>query len=287
MSPLRVAALNLASGRGADGALLAAGALARGLAALAALEADVVALQEVDVAQPRSGGLHQAALAAQALGAADWRFAPALVGTPDLRRTWRGAGGRLLGPGDVPDEPVFGVALLSRRPVRSWHALPLRAGPWRLPVRAPDPRTDRLRWRALPDEPRVALAAVLDGAAPDVAAGAVVASTHLSFGPPTAARQLRQVRRWLLSLPAGAGPRVLAGDLNLPGPVPAWVTGGTALVPGTTFPGADPRLQLDHVLLLGGDGRSVGRGAGAPSGTVVGLPLGDHRAVVADVLRTW
>jgi endonuclease/exonuclease/phosphatase family metal-dependent hydrolase len=47
-----------------------------------ALDADVVGLQEVDLAQERSGGIDQTAAVAHALGAEHWRFVPALHGTP-------------------------------------------------------------------------------------------------------------------------------------------------------------------------------------------------------------
>jgi endonuclease/exonuclease/phosphatase family metal-dependent hydrolase len=229
----------------------------------------------------------QARLVARALGAVDWRFAPALAGTPGPRRTWTAPGG-LVGPDggvgrDDPDGadggdggPLYGVALLSRVPVVSWHALALGSGRGRLPLRVTDPRTGRAVWWAFPDEPRVALAAVL-------ADGTVVAATHLSFAPGTAVRQLRRVRRWVAALPPGHDPeapgsrqrvRLLAGDLNLPGGLPARLAGGRALVRGATYPAPAPRLQLDHVLSLGAPVRAQGRLVPGP---------GDHWAVLADV----
>jgi endonuclease/exonuclease/phosphatase family metal-dependent hydrolase len=271
---LRVVTLNLASGRGAGGAALAAPDLARSLAALADLAPDVVCLQEVDRGQPRSGGVDQAALVAGVVGADHWRFAPALSGTPGPRRTWEPVAGRLAGPENLQDGasgggPLFGVALLSRVPVASWHVLALGAGRGRLPLRGVDPRTGRAAWWVFPDEPRVAVAAVLGD-------GSVVACTHLSFAPVTALRQLRRLRRWLAQAPGADGAvRLLAGDLNLPGGLPARVAGGQGLVRGATYPAAAPRLQLDHVLSLGAP---VSAG-----GAVVAVAGGDHRAVVADV----
>lgn len=274
---LRVATLNLASGRGHDGAVLAAGDLARSVSALAGpggAAPDLVCLQEVDVAQPRSAGVDQAALVARALGAVDWRFAPALAGTPGPWRSWEPVDGRLVGPGPVSGDgtgPLYGIALLSRVPVASWHVLALGSGRGRLPLRAVDPRTGRAVWWAFPDEPRVAVAAVL-------ADGAVVACTHLSFAPVTAVRQLRALRRWLAALPSPAGAsavRLLAGDLNLPGAVAARLAGGTALVREATYPASAPRLQLDHVLTVGAPVSGGGR--------VLALAGGDHRAVLAEV----
>ena len=259
---LRVGTLNLASGRGPSGTVLRADRIAD---AVAGLDVDVIAVQEVDAAQPRSGGADQAALVAAALGATEWRFVATVAGTPGPVRSWtpeeppvaRGPGGELSGP-------RYGIALVSRRPVLQWSVLPLGGGRARLPVRAPDPRSGRLRWWWVPDEPRVAVAAHL--------AGLTVVGTHLSFSPPTALRQLRALRRWTSSLP---GPVVVAGDLNLPGGLPARLLGGVPLVRAATFPGADPRVQLDHLVALGA--------APAGPGTATGLDVGDHRALVAGV----
>ncbi len=286
--PLRVLTLNTASGRDATGAVPPPGRRRAALAGLAALGADVVALQEVDAGQERSGGAHQTADVAAALaaggpaggpadgsldgpGPVEWRFAPALRGTPapllpGAPPSWRGAGGALLGPGDPVPGPLFGVALLTRRRVLSWHALPLDAGRGRLRLRAPDPRTGALRWWVFPDEPRVAVAAVLEG-------GVTVACTHMSFWPPTAVGQLRRVRHWLAQAP---GPvRLLVGDLNLPSVLPGAVAGGQRLVRAATFPAARPRLQLDHVLAL--------QGSVTAAAVEAVLDLGDHRPLVVDV----
>ncbi|GAB3196609.1 endonuclease/exonuclease/phosphatase family protein [Geodermatophilus arenarius] len=260
---LRVGTLNLASGRGADGRALAPAALA---AAVAGFDVDVLAVQEVDVGQPRSGGTDQAAVLAGALGAGDWRHAATLTGTPSpFRGTWSAADPPgLRGPERAPDGPAYGVALLVRRPARDWAVLGLGSGRARLPLRAPDPATGRPRLWWVPDEPRVAIAACLDGL--------TVVATHLSFSPPTAVRQLRRLRRWVTSLP---GPVVVAGDLNLPGGLPARLLGATALVREASFPAHGPRLQLDHLLALG---RVTARDAAAHR-----LGVGDHRALTVTV----
>ena len=117
------------------------------------------------------------------------------------------------------------------------------------------------------DEPRAAVAAVL--AEPRM----TLACAHLSFVPGRNAVQLRRLTRWLRTLP---GPRILLGDLNLPGGLPARLTGWTPLVVAATFPSQAPRLQLDHVLADGlPDGATV-TDAGA-----VRLPISDHQAAVA------
>lgn len=256
---LGIGTLNLASGRGAAGRVHTAAELDAVLRT-GLPELDLLAVQEVDAGQPRSHGADQAAVVAEALGAVDWRMAVTLTGTPGPRGCWQPADPPTLrGRDGAPGGPCYGIALISRLPVRRWSVLPLDAGGGRLPVRAHDPRTGRSRVRWIPDEPRAALAAELDG-------GTVVA-THLSFAPHTAVRQLRRLRRWVATLPA---PVVLAGDLNLPGALPARLLGGTGLVRAPTFPADEPRVQLDHLLALG-------PGLTVRDGAAVRLGVGDHR----------
>jgi endonuclease/exonuclease/phosphatase family metal-dependent hydrolase len=257
---LRLASVNLFSGRSlADGRADPD----RIAAAVASLDADVLALQEVDRHQPRSAGIDQAALVAEAVGAVAHRFVPLVLGTP-------GVPGWVPGPrhDDAADErpgPSYGVALVSRRSVSSWHVLHLDPPPGRWPLAIPS-RPPRLIW--LSDEPRAAVAAVL--ARPRL----TVACTHLSFVPGVNVVQLRRLRRWLEQLP---GPRVLLGDLNLPGRLPARLTGWTSLVSAATFPASTPRAQVDHA--LGADPVDVVPG----SGRAVRLPISDHRALVVDL----
>jgi endonuclease/exonuclease/phosphatase family metal-dependent hydrolase len=254
--------LNLASGRDATGHSRDAAGLR---AALAGVDVDVLAVQEIDAGQPRSHTLSQPAAVATALGATDWRFAPTVDGTPAPHRTWRPVDPAVLGgPDDDLAGPRYGIALFSRLPVRRWSVLSLGAGRARLPIKGPDPRTGVPRWWWFPDEPRVALAAELDGC--------TVVGTHLSFAPHTAVRQLLRLRRWARRLP---GPVLLAGDLNLAGPVPARVAGGRRLVSAPTYPGPAPRLQFDHLLALGP--------LTASGVDVRELAVGDHRLVTATV----
>jgi endonuclease/exonuclease/phosphatase family metal-dependent hydrolase len=259
---LRVGTLNLASGRDAAGRSLAAVALR---AALTDLDVDVLAVQEVDVGQARSHEVDQPAEVAAALGATDWRFAAAVAGTPDPFRSWTPVDPPVLrGPGDRPPGPHYGIALVSRLPVRRWSVRTLGAGRARLPIRAPDPRTGQPRVWWFPDEPRLAVAAELDGV--------TVIGTHLSFAPHTALRQLARLRRWARSLP---GPVVLAGDLNLVGPLPATVFGAGRLVSAPSYPAPAPRVQFDHVL-----GPAT---LGPQRPEVRQLALGDHRLVSVTV----
>jgi endonuclease/exonuclease/phosphatase family metal-dependent hydrolase len=260
---IRVGTFNLASGRDAAGRSVDAVGLRT---ALAAVDADVLAVQEVDVDQPRSHHVDQPVQVATALGAVDWRFAAAVAGTPDPFRSWTPVDPPVLrGPGDAgAGGPRYGIALVSRLPVRRWSVCALGAGRAKLPLQAPDPRTGELRRWWFPDEPRLAIAAELEHC--------TVVATHLSFAPHTALRQLTRLRRWCSRLP---GPVVLAGDLNLVGPLPAAVFGAPRLVSGASYPAGAPRVQFDHVL--------GPRSLHTQRPGVRQLAIGDHRLVTVSV----
>lgn len=250
---MRLASLNLLHGRSlADGRV----DVVRVRAAAASLDADVLGLQEVDRGQPRSHGLH---LTREVAGDAQWRFVPALVGTPGA--AWRAAVDTDLNG----DEPAYGCGLVSRYPVRSWHTIRLRPARVRSPVLLPGTR--RMMWLA--DEPRVGVAAVVDGPAGLM----TVATTHLSFVPGWNAVQLRILCRELAHLP---GPRFLLGDLNLPGGLPARISGWRSLARVPTYPSPEPRAQLDHA--LSHDFRGPVRAVATPE-----LAISDHRALVVEL----
>jgi len=256
--------------------------LDRFAAAVHSLDADVLALQEVDRGQARSQGADLAAVAAEAMGARDHRFAAALVGPPGA---WSAAPeDRVGGPGEAaadataalpgtaperiealvdpsPREPAYGVALISRLPVTRWRVVRVPPLPRPVPLLLGRP----LRPVVVRDEPRVALAA-------EVAAEAgtlTVATTHLSFVPGWNLLQLRRLVR-ALGREVGPGPLVLTGDLNTGPRRAAVVSGLTGLAAGRTFPAPEPRTQLDHLL---------GRGVRAGDGAVHHLPVSDHRAL--------
>jgi len=237
--PLRVATANSAGGRDHTG-LMGAPPWTRWAGAAAELEIDVLAVQEVDHLLPRSGQTDQTLVLAAALAgqASPWasRFAAAVHGTPGSRATF--------GPASATraDEPSYGVALLSRHPVRRWAELRLDPSRLRLPVPLPPGTGQRVLW--VPDEPRVALAAIVAAPGGDVC----VVTTHLSFSPLRARAQLRQVVRWCRDLPR---PLVLMGDLNLPARLATGATGWEPALRAPTYPAARPRVQLDHVLLDG------------------------------------
>ena len=263
---LRFACFNLLSGRSMDdGSVLSA----RLTEAVGALDVDVLAVQEVDQGQSRSGGVDQLSLVAQAFGASDAAFAPTLWGVPGPGRAWRVAAGDpvLWTPGDAPGSgPAYGVRLVSRWPVLAWQVRRFPAARGVLPLLVPGADGGRPRLLVVPEEPRAALAAVVQTPRGPV----TVVSTHLSFVPFAAARQLRAITRWAATLPA---PRLLLGDLNLVGPLPALLTGWQRLAKVATFPSSRPRVQLDHAL---GDGW----GGGLATVSTPQVAISDHRPLV-------
>src|SRR3712207_3975281 len=142
-------------------------------------------------------GADLTAVAAEAVGAVDSQFVSALSGTPG--GTWMAATGD-----EQPGSASYGIALLSRYPVVSWRV-----------VRLPPMRISVPLWSTLDrrifmarDEPRVAVAAVLEGPFGQV----TVCNTHLSFIPGWNGAQLRTLVR---SLEGTREPLVLMGDLNM------------------------------------------------------------------------
>ena len=249
---MRIATFNLLHGRSVDDGRVEPGRLSQ---AVAALDADVLALQEVDRNQPRSHGADLTALAAEAMGAVDACFVPALIGTPGGR--WTVATGE-----EQKDSPGYGVALVSRYPVVSWDVVRLRAARAGLPMWFPGTHRPIL----VRDEPRVAVTAVIDGPSGRF----TVCTMHLSFVPGWNRRQLRQVMGTLSGRPE---PLVLLGDLNMTARPAVRVSGLLPLAAVPTFPVHRPTRQLDHVLVRGGL-RATGP-VESPR-----LALSDHRALV-------
>jgi endonuclease/exonuclease/phosphatase family metal-dependent hydrolase len=258
---IRLLTANIASGRDTDGVVRSS----RLGTAIAGLDADVVAMQEVDHLLPRSDRADQAQDVAVACAGdgPPWHavFAAALHGTPGP------GGGATPAPSSTPGVPSYGVALLSRHPVVATRELRLAPARGRRPIPLP-PGTRPPIW-FLADEQRVALAATVR--TPD--GELTVVSTHLSFAPGRAMVQLRRLRAWLADLPR---PLVVMGDLNLPGPVPRRLTGWSSLVQAPTFPAPQPRLQLDHVL---GDGLPWA----VTDARAVTIGGSDHRGLLVDL----
>ena len=315
---IRLLSFNLQHGRPGDGARLDpatapladsdiadAGAAREVLAALADqirdIDPDVIALQEVDLGQRRSGRLDQTAVLADLLGWDGHRFAATYAGpVVGLRRRPRrsaltGRADDVLGPlrallGAGP--AGFGNALLTRLPVRAWRVARLGRGPAVLTRRgggrALDPRSYALSTSTM----RNMIAAQIDPV--DGAGGAgglAVASTHLATRTGTAAAQLAAAWAALAALP---GPHALAGDLNLHAELLAPLGIARGLGEGATYPSGAPARRIDHILTdpwpTGADGMPVSaqEAVGRTGGTLLrAVGSGVRSLVVSDHAATW
>ncbi|WP_159621652.1 endonuclease/exonuclease/phosphatase family protein [Ruania rhizosphaerae] len=256
---MRFQALTLNLQRGLNGSTAQPTDAATLASAVAGIEADVVALQEVDRGQPRSGRQDQAGIVADALGLPHVRYAATLTG--DVRSRTRHSPAR---SGDHPG-PAYGLALLSRHPILAWFVLHHP----RVPVPLPSWHSGTIaRWE---DEPRAALAAVLSTPAGLVA----VCSTHLSLFAPMAAAQLSRLIRAMDGL-VPDGPGLICGDLNLDPWAVSPFARGYHFPRALTFPAHEPRRQLDHVLV---------RNAQVAQVNARRLRISDHRPLA--VTLTW
>jgi len=254
---MRMATFNILHGRSVrDGSV----DLARLRQSILDLDADVLALQEVDCDQPRSGMADLTAVAAEAMGAVSHRFVAAISGTPGA--TWMAATGR-----EQPGTAAYGIALLSRYPALSWQVLRLPRIPMKFPMYLPGPG----RVQVVEEEPRAAVIAELDTPLGRL----TVANTHLSFVPGWNRVQLRRLIRDMRGFPE---PRVLMGGLNMGPLTRGQAPGMRPLGSARTFPAEMPDRQLDHVL-TDDPGLRVDR-CSAPL-----LAVSDHRALVVDVSR--
>ncbi|MDQ1667220.1 MAG: hypothetical protein QOH75_3251 [Actinomycetota bacterium] len=259
---MRVATFNLLHGRSVADGTISEAALHE---AATELDADIIGLQEVDRHQERSHVVDQTAVVAGALGAGHWRFVPAVNGTPGTVVSWTKSDDD---DGATTTGPTYGVGLVSRLPVLSWHVRRFGPAPVGMPLMVPGTRG----LTKVPDEPRVAVAAVVDGPRGTF----TVVTTHLSFVPGWNVAQLRALSRWAREFP---GPRLMLGDFNLPGAVPRLTTRWAQLARVATYPSWRPRVQFDHVL---GDGidESAVRDVQA-----LRLPISDHCALTVDLGR--
>ena len=251
---VRLVSFNILSGRSMGDSTVDVDRYAE---AIRMLDADVLALQEVDRNQGRSRMADLTAVAAEAMGAPEHRFVAALTGTPGL--TWVASTGE-----EQPDAAAYGIGLLSRHPVASWEVVRLPPVPVKVPTWWRGSR--RPTW--VRDEPRVATVAAVD--APE---GRInVANTHLSFLRWWNGHQLRVLMR---ALRDHDEPLVLLGDLNMEPPRARDTSRMRALAHHLTFPADSPREQIDHALARGA--------LDVRSSEAVRLPMSDHLALVVDV----
>lgn len=220
-------------------------ALAR---AITSLDSDVFAFQEVDHFLPRSNSRPQMRDIAESIGVRDWAMAPSVIGTPG--ESWRKLNEtepEIITSASTHAELMhesYGIGIISKIPVISWHRLNLGNSPLGLPLIVPGDETGKGRPRFLyvKDEPRLALAAVLDN-------GFTVVNTHLSFVPGFNLAQLRRVKKWALQIAESTGTRaIVLGDLNLPKNLPIAGSSWKSLVTQNTYPSWGAKIQFDYIL---------------------------------------
>lgn len=216
---LRVLVYNIHAGKDAGGV----DNLERVAALVRETRADVALLQEVDSATRRSGGVDQLAVLARATG-------------------MHGAFGSTL----AYQGGQYGIAVLSRYPLRSYRVFPLPNDP-------PQPRAGGSR------EPRGALHAVL--ALPD--GDLHVIDTHIDASGEDTWRRQEAARLVALadSLRAAGARLILGGDLNSTpeSAVQALIRAGSlrdawaqcGAGPDGTFPAAKPVKRIDYLYLTG------------------------------------
>ncbi len=241
---LRVATYNIQAG---------AGDLQRIADEIRAMDADLVALQEVDVRwHQRSGFADQADELGTMLGV-EVRFAP------------------IYNLAGVTGQPTreFGVALLSKLPILSWRNDSLT----RLSTQTTNPTPARM--------PGL-LRAVVNFRGTRV----TVLTTHLDYRSDPAIRRA-QVGEIVQVLAQSSGPTILAGDLNATPEalelqplftrlMDAW---RTSQGPGFTYPANAPTKRIDYVLYSDPFVQVDSR--------VVESAAADHRPVIVSLRLVW
>ena len=193
--------------------------------------ADVLAIQEVDHLQDRSNGLKTVEEIAERCGYPYWIFAPTMHGTPGSSYIEANKHKSYAQLQEIPTS--YGVGLLSKVPIVHYEILNLKKAPFGLPLLVASPRGQRVMF--VPDEPRVAIAAVLED-------GTVIVTAHLSFVPPFNTLQLRRMKRWARSF----GNRVIfMGDFNA---LIFGKAGLKSLNSKKSYPGWNPKLKFDFIL---------------------------------------
>jgi endonuclease/exonuclease/phosphatase family metal-dependent hydrolase len=233
---ISVATYNIRHGRGMDDSVR----LTRTGDAIRALGADVVALQEVDSAVKRSGAIDEPAALGAQLG-------------------MQSAFGRFM----AYQGGAYGMAILSRFPIRRSHALRLPDG----------------------NEPRVALMAEIELPSH---ARVLVVNVHFDWVANDSFR-VAQVEALGAVLDTVSLPTILLGDFNdVPGTrtLTRWQARfRSAAKPADdqfTFPSTAPTKEIDHILLAPASAWSR-----AQARVISDRVTSDHRAVVAPVeLRT-
>jgi endonuclease/exonuclease/phosphatase family metal-dependent hydrolase len=232
----------------------------------AQLDVDLLAIQEVDYYQERSHFADQTAVIADAMSAPFISRAFAIAGTPGEKwKKWEERAGRNPTHSDSGTantdtasansdpasvgwprenrERYYGNGIVSRIPILEEFRIELGrskiGAPLAIPQTIPEQARPRIKVIYIHDEPRVAHAVALEN-------GITVINTHLSFVPGMNVYQLRKIHHWSKSLP---GEKILLGDLNLPGKLPAKIMKWRSGAEQFTYPSWGARLQFDHILI--------------------------------------
>ncbi|WP_433430545.1 endonuclease/exonuclease/phosphatase family protein [Nonomuraea sp. CA-141351] len=243
---LRVATYNIHAGAGQDGRF----DVARQVEAMRALNADVIALQEVDV--------HWGARS-------EWRDLASELATALGMRVFFGPIYDLDPPADGEPRRQYGNAILTRYPVlySQNHSIT------RLSTQTPNPVPE-----PAPGFPEVVVNAK--------GAHVHVYGTHLDYRSDPAVRQLQVADTLkIMAERGGQDPQVLLGDFNArpdaPELAPLWteLTDAMAGKPDLTYPAEAPDRRIDYV--------AVSRSVSVRATQVPHTPASDHLPVVADI----
>jgi endonuclease/exonuclease/phosphatase family metal-dependent hydrolase len=185
------------------------------------------------------------------------------AGRPDpVAEAARALGARLIRADLMTDTDLYRLRIAPDR----------RPGRWGLAVLTAVPVTgyELVGLGRVPGDP-IARAAQLITVTTPAGDSLRIANTHLThrfFSPVQLVRLTRQLVR-------STAPTVIAGDLNMPGPVTGLAAGYSPAVRGGTFPARRPLVQLDHLL--------TGRAVRARDGRVMPPAGSDHLPIRACV----
>jgi endonuclease/exonuclease/phosphatase family metal-dependent hydrolase len=244
--------------------------------AIQSLATDVIALQEVDFNLERSDSRNQSSDIAQVIGTAHWGFAPAISGTPGVKWRKLKADEQVVitnsNSGQVKESGSYGIAIVSKVPVKSWLRLELGRSRIGMPLLIGNEK-GKLAMLYVKDEPRVAIAAVLEN-------GWTVINTHLSFIPFVNIYQLFKLSRWAGSIEREYATKViLLGDFNLPGGIPSKLTLWKRATQSLSYPSWSPKISFDYILM---------REENLSQSTEVITPtldISDHRPISIDLVN--
>lgn len=213
--------------------------------AVRSLASDVMALQEVDFNLERSGSRDQSRDIAQIMGADYWGFAPAISGTPGVNwRTLKDDEKEIFtnkSVNQIESSGYYGISIVSKLPVKSWLRLELGRSVLGMPLLVGNEK-GRLAFLYVKDEPRLAIAAVLEN-------GWTVINTHLSFVPFVNVYQLYRLSRWADAIEREYDTKViLLGDFNLPGGIPSRLTHWKRATQSLSYPSWGPKISFDYIL---------------------------------------